>query len=289
MAVVLPVLLLAACGSETQAEKHYNAAVKILDSKGHIGEGELDAEIAKALAELDEAIRLDSQYTNAYFRRAQIHEIYQRIPEAMQDLDQVIRLDPQHSGAYYLRGTIYGLVLEDHERAIGDYTEAIRLNIEHDLVGAYKSRADSHFALGQYRLAIENLDEVIRRDVSFYRRFALKQRGQAYAGLGEYRRALDDYAQAILLDPEGPSEAHRLRGQAFMKLGELRSAIQELGLVIETAHRDDWIAEAYQERAIAYTRLGNDAEAQGNADRAVELGIDAASLEREIEDAKAKR
>jgi len=48
-------------------------------------------------------------------------------------------------------------------------------------------------------------------------------------------------------------------------------------------------ASAYVLRAVAYTRLGNDQEAQQDIDRAVELGFDRGGLESEIEDLKNKR
>ena len=46
---------------------------------------------------------------------------------------------------------------------------------------------------------------------------------------------------------------------------------------------------AYVLRAVAYTRLGHDQEAQQYIDRAVELGFDRGELESEIEELKNKR
>ena len=49
------------------------------------------------------------------------------------------------------------------------------------------------------------------------------------------------------------------------------------------------MAGAYRGRALAYTLLGKDPEAQQNADRAIKLGIDATAMGNAIEGMKGKR
>ena len=49
------------------------------------------------------------------------------------------------------------------------------------------------------------------------------------------------------------------------------------------------LAPAYANRAYAYTLLGRDAEAQKDVARALELGVDRAALETEIERLKSQR
>ena len=72
-----------------------------------------------------------------------------------------------------------------------------------------------------------------------------------YLGLGQPQRVMEDFDQAIRLNPE--------------------------------------LANAYRGRAIANTLLGKDAEAQQNADRAIELRIDPTVLENAIEGLKGNR
>ena len=57
----------------------------------------------------------------------------------------------------------------------------------------------------------------------------------------------------------------------------------------EAIHLDPQLALAYANRARAFTLLGKDAEAQQDADRAVELGFDRAVVEEEIERLKRER
>ncbi len=69
--------------------------------------------------------------------------------------------------------------------------------------------------------------------------------------MGDYQRAIDDLDEAIRLDPE--------------------------------------LALAYYNRALASTLLGNDAAARQDIDRAVELGMDRATLEPAIDEIKQQR
>ena len=59
--------------------------------------------------------------------------------------------------------------------------------------------------------------------------------------------------------------------------------------VSEAIRLDSQLALGYVNRALAYTVLGEDKEAQQDVDRAVGLGIDLGILECALEDAKKQR
>ncbi len=63
---------------------------------------------------------------------------------AIADYDQAIRLDPQNANAYAGRGTGY-FRQRDYARAIAEYDQAIRLNPRE---GYYRSRAAIYYQLG---------------------------------------------------------------------------------------------------------------------------------------------
>ena len=77
------------------------------------------------------------------------------------------------------------------------------------------------------------------------------ERCNEYFNLGEYQRAIEDYGRAIRLDSE--------------------------------------FAFPFADRAIAYTLLGDDDEAQQDVDRAVGLGFGRGRLDGEIEEIKRQR
>jgi len=81
--------------------------------------------------------------------------------EALEYLDQAIRLDPKYGDAYYNRGRTYG-VLGRYQRAIEDFNQAIRLDPKYAL--AYTNRGIAYNNLGQHKRAIEDFNQANRLD-----------------------------------------------------------------------------------------------------------------------------
>ena len=101
-----------------------------------------------------------------------------RIPEAIAEYDEAIRLNSRDANAYNNRGNAY-YGLGRHERAIEDYDEAISLDPQS--ADAYYNRGVARYDLGRYELAVKDYDEAIRlnpQDTDAY-----NNRGLAYAGL----------------------------------------------------------------------------------------------------------
>ena len=83
--------------------------------------------LAKALADIDAAIRLDPNVAAAYLNRGVIYKSLGRYVEALTDYDTAIRIDPNYVEAYFNRGIAYG-DLGQHVDALADYDAAIRLD-----------------------------------------------------------------------------------------------------------------------------------------------------------------
>ena len=82
--------------------------------------------LADAIADYGEAIRLNPQFALAFNNRGVAHRLQGNLKRAVADLDEAIRLEPLFSLAMYNRGLAH-LVSGDVGRAIADYDEAIRL------------------------------------------------------------------------------------------------------------------------------------------------------------------
>jgi len=120
-----------------------------------------------------------------------------RLKEAIAEFDEAIRVDPNLSGAYNNRGIIYAR-LGQFQRAIQDFDEAIRLN-PWDAV-TYYNRGTAYYHLDQFQSVIQNLEEAIRlnpQDAEAY-----YYRGLSYANLDQLQRAIQDFNEAIRLHPE---------------------------------------------------------------------------------------
>ena len=80
--------------------------------------------------------------------------------------------------------------------------------------------------------------------------------------------------------------AYYNRGQIYFSLGDNERAIQDFDDAIRLNPK---LGVAYANRATAYTLLGMDEEAQRDVDRAIDLGVEADTLRRTIEDRRRQR
>ena len=84
-------------------------------------------EIKGAMADYDEAIRLDPRSANARLFRSSLFRNAANHDRAIDDLSEAIRIDPGVALFYTRRGLSYD-AKHDYERAIADFTESLRLN-----------------------------------------------------------------------------------------------------------------------------------------------------------------
>lgn len=170
------------------------------------------------------------QLSLAHYSRATVYKLRGELARAILDLDHAIRLNPQSEQAFGLRGSVY-VAQGDHTRAIVDYTLAIQMNpralnysgrgyayylqrqypqaladytraIQIGGIGLhsdYQGRGDVYFAQRDYPRAIADYSETIRGCPSCDG--AYSRRGSGYMALRDYARAIADFDQAITLTP----------------------------------------------------------------------------------------
>ena len=119
-------------------------------------------DIDKALEHLNEAIRLDPNFVDAYLNRAQAHLYLDKSQQAFDDFDRAIQIKPNSAEAYFRRGKAYQS-LEKEEQAFEDFDKVIQLD---------PNRADV-----------------------FY------ERGEVYASLGVNNKAFEDFGKALSINP----------------------------------------------------------------------------------------
>jgi tetratricopeptide (TPR) repeat protein len=90
----------------------------------------------------------------------------------------------------------------DHERAVADYTESLRLA---ESSPAYFARGVAHLVRGELDRAVADLSAAIRLDANCAA--AYRHRARIYFIRGEYDRAEADAQQALRLEPRS---AHAL-------------------------------------------------------------------------------
>lgn len=155
--------------------------------------GEADA----AIADYNEAIRLDPKYVDAYRLRGDAWYKKGDLDAALKDYSEAIRLDPTFALAYNNRGVAWK-GKGDLDKAIGDYSEAIRLDPKYAL--SYNNRGVAWKDKGDLDKAIGDFSEAVRlspRNAAYY-----NNRGFAWAQKGDCAKALDDCKKAVQLDSQ---------------------------------------------------------------------------------------
>jgi len=170
--------------------------------------------------------------------------------------------DQNPGQAYILRGAGYARSGE-YDRAINEYTQALRLN-PNDALALY-NRGDAYNSKGEYERAIQDftLALTLRPDFAL----AFNGRGIAYDGNGDPDRAIQDYNQAIRLKPDY-AEAFYNRGRAYKRKGDDERAIQDYSQAIR--FKPDF-AVAFNNRGNIYRGKGQHARAIQDYDQAIRI------------------
>ncbi len=117
---------------------------------------------------------------------------------AIADYSDAIRLNPQYARAFASRCGVW-LIKGDNDRAVADCSEAIRLDPQN--AKFVHNRGMVWRRKGDYDRAIADYNEAIRLNPQDANTF--NGRGVAWKFKGDYDRAIADYNEAIRLNPQG--------------------------------------------------------------------------------------
>jgi lipoprotein NlpI len=115
-------------------------------------------QFAQAIADCDEAIRLNPKLVEAYGNRGNAYRSSREYDRALQDYDHALQLKPDFAGAYNGRGWTYR-AQGDLDRAIHDFDQAIRL--DPGLKFAFTGRGSANFIAGRFSQAVTDLQHSI--------------------------------------------------------------------------------------------------------------------------------
>lgn len=206
---------------------------------------------AKSESDLSEAIRLKSDYAEAYRFRGYMNWALRKLDRALADLDNAIRLDPHLRRAYLDRAMVY-LGKGNVEKQLSDLTAAIQVDPEDfESYEIYDRRASVYLTTRRYNKAVADYSAMIRlaerrdenpppsfsiegagtvtatvklREPSSKVRQGYDKRGLAYLANDNHEKAEADFAKAVEQWRGGKAALLRL-GNEHEKQGHHRLAV----------------------------------------------------------------
>jgi tetratricopeptide (TPR) repeat protein len=181
-----------------------------------------------------------------------------QLGKAVQTFSEAIQLNPELGEAYFRRGICLHLIGEDR-MALADFQHAFYLMlIEDPTTGRayYDPRPRLwegflHAKLGDYRAAVQAYSEAIAESDRYTPAFV--NRGLAYMMLGDYEKAVADLNDAIRIEPTN-GDYYFKRGVAHEQLRELDKARDSFATAIAF---NPGFAPAYRHMADVMGQLGH--------------------------------
>jgi tetratricopeptide (TPR) repeat protein len=142
-------------GDKLYAMEAYDEAIAIYEMAL-----EDDPNNTRAKAGIENAKKAKTKAATAenFFKSGNEHFQKKDYDKAIADYTEAIKLKPRLAEAYFNRGVAY-LQKKDFDRAIADFTEAIKLNPRAD--GAYSNRGDAYFQKKDYDKAIADFEAAL--------------------------------------------------------------------------------------------------------------------------------
>jgi tetratricopeptide (TPR) repeat protein len=219
----------------------------------------------RALADINQVIKLQPDFALAYLKRGSVYYFKGDSDRALADLNQAIKLQPDFALAYLSRGAVY-MKRDDNDRAIADFSQALKL--APDDAEAYLTRGSSYSQKGDYDRAFADFNQALK--LAPDNAEAYNARGWAYAQKGDFDRALVDLKQAFKLKPNEAS-FYDSRGFAYAGKRDYDRAIADYNQSLKLKPDADY---AYYHRGIVYRALGDHQKAIADFKRTLELTKD---------------
>lgn len=184
----------------------------------------------QALSDLNKAIQLKPEYSEAYGNRGFVHYMAKDYSEAINDFDRAIELNPNHVQNYIYRALYWRQIAKDNSRALADYNRALEIDPKN--AGVYLNRANFYkYDMKDFARATEDLTRAIQFEKYEYMvGYYYFDRAGCYQKLKFYDKAVADFTQAITLMEQDKDFkdlvplAYQYRAQCYEALGDKEKA-----------------------------------------------------------------
>ncbi|WP_414577668.1 tetratricopeptide repeat-containing serine protease family protein [Anabaena sp. CCY 9402-a] len=218
-----------------------------------------------AIADYNQAIRLNPKYLDAYNNRGLARYNVGDFPGAIDDFEQALKINSQDADAYNNRGLARS-ALGDKKSAIADYDRALKINPNY--VIAYNNRGIAHNSLDDSRKAIADFNQALKINPNYAEAYG--GRGISYYQLGDKKRAIADFTTALKINPN-LAPPYASRAIARFDLGDTKGAIIDFNQALRLNPN---LAGAYAGRGIARYQLGDKQGAIADLQKAASLNLE---------------
>jgi tetratricopeptide (TPR) repeat protein len=229
---------------------------------------ERDGDYRGMLADLNQALFLDSQNARLYYSRGVAKSMLGN-KDAIGDYNQSIALNLKEASVYNNRG-VTKFDLGDKKGAIEDYKLALSLNPND--ARAYYNYGNAKVGLGDKKGGLADFNRAIAIDPNLAQ--AHLSRGMIKSILGDKKGEIEDFNRAITLNPNY-TEAYYKRGFAKSELGDKKGAIEDFSQVIVLNPKDP---EIYNDRGNTKFQLGDNKGAIEDYNQAIVLNPSSAKI-----------
>ena len=199
--------------SESQANESYQEAIRICN------------DLIALMPENDP--NMDGAKSATLFRRAVNERLSNEFRNAVKSFSQALRLNAELGDAYFRRGICF-YYLDEERLAIRDFEQAASINFDSPRANLWQGM--SWAKLGDYNEAIRAYGESLAVSDRYIPAYV--NRGLAHMHQGDYEKAIDDFNEAIRLKPNDATHYYR-RGKAYSFIEESDRAIKSFTLAIE--------------------------------------------------------
>lgn len=258
-----------ATGNTDKALADFNQAVRLdpQATMAFLGRGVLLAtrkrSYKRAIADFDKVLTLEPDNVLALIRRGEAFGQLGETGRGLVDLDRAVALAPRSSEAYFQRGLIHSRRNET-AAALADYNAALERNSRN--VEALTSRAAIYSLDRKLDLAIRDLDAAIAIDKA--NSVAFFNRGYARFAQSEYPKAIADYTSAIELEPNfGLAYNNRCLARAIAGQ-DLLQALADCDIALKLTPVN---LDVRDTRGFIYLKLGDAALALNEYENALQI------------------
>jgi len=209
-------------------------------------------DLLAALADFDEAVRLEPQEAWHHHRRGCALQRLRRADDAAAAFDEAIRIKPDFAEAYVNRGNMWRSK-RDYDRAVADFDAAIEIAPEHGEI--YLLRGVTRSAKGDTLLAIFDLEDAVRlapKDAAAHGNLAWVLATCPNDRLRNSESAVLHAEAALGLAGAKDARALDVLAAAHAEAGDFKLAVKRQTEAIEAAQ--EWDKDEYRARLALYER-----------------------------------